>query len=280
MDHAGAQTKRVSIEDQPQYEPIRAQTPRTPSNPSREDLRVRRRQRRAQRPVQPRTAALECRACGCRGVGQHGAVHSCPACGSLAVVATVLDTQVERLNPGIDHIRTPTGQTSEVINIRPHPTDGAYVYLDTDLGTTRVKRGTPIQVVPQNTQQQELPNIGDPAGGNTGELPFSGRTPSGQGGSAGDSLRNEPCPNCGRTGTLAMHGGFYECSNCGHKFPAGKQPGGMAFSDQKDWAGQPRERRSEAPLTNIWSSRYADPNRRSAITARAHQVLGTTEEIT
>lgn len=278
MEHAGAQTKRVSIEDQPQSEPMRAQAPRTPSNPSREDLRVRRRQRRAQRPVQPRTAALQCRACGCRGIGQRDAAHSCPACGSLAVVATVLDTQVERLNPGIDHIRTPTGQTAEVINVRPHPTDGAYVYVDTNLGTTRVQRGTPIQSVPSNAQQQELPNIGNPSGGNTGWLPFSGRTPSGETQSTDDSMREKPCPNCGRTGTLTLHGSEYECSNCGHKFPAGATPGGMAFSDQKDWASQPREDRGNAPLSHVWSSKYADANRRSAIAARAHQVLGTTRE--
>ena len=186
--------------------------------------------------------------------------------------ATVLNTQIERLNKG-DQIRTPTGQTSVVQGLRPHETDSTLMYLDTDQGTSTVKRGTDFQVVPQNSQQQELPDTGNPMGsGNTGQLPGSGRTPGG----AGVMPQTAPgtCPNCGNSGTLHLQGGNYICSVCGFTVPAGGTPGGLTFTNQPSGAMPPRRKPGEIPRAHVWASKYTTTMQESQIARRARQVSG------
>lgn len=186
--------------------------------------------------------------------------------------ATVLNTQVERLNKG-DQIRTPTGQTSEVKRLRPHETDSTLMYLDTDMGTSTVKRGTDFQVVPRNSQQQELPDIGNPMGGNSGELPGAGKTP---GGGVGDTSSSPPgtCPNCGNVGTLHVQGSNYICSVCGFTVPAGGSPGNLMFTNQPSGHIPPRRKPGETPRAHVWASKYDTFDQGSQIARRARRVSG------
>lgn len=170
--------------------------------------------------------------------------------------ATVLNTQVERLNKG-DMVRTPTGQSSSVKGIRPHETDSTLMYMDTDQGTSTVKRGTDFQVVPHNSQQQELPDIGNPMNsGNTGQVPGGGH---GAGGPVTPGSTGTPaqCPNCGNSGTMRMHSGTYICSVCGFTIAAGGSPGGLLFSNQEHGYAPTRRKPGEVPKAHVWASKYA-----------------------
>lgn len=196
----------------------------------------------------------------------------------LAKIATVLNTQIERLNKG-DQIRTPTGQTSAVHGIRPHETDSRLVYLDTDMGTSTVQKGTGFQVVPKNSQQQELPDIGNPMGGNSAQLPGAGRTPGGPGAGGNKQINTAqtPCPNCGNTGTLHMQGGNYVCSTCGFTVAAGGSPGGLLFTNQPHGFMPGRRKPGEVPKAHVWASKYITTDTESQLTRRARQVLGGAE---
>lgn len=187
--------------------------------------------------------------------------------------ATVLNTQIERLNKG-DQIRTPTGQTSVVQGTRPHETDSTLMYLDTDMGTSTVKRGTDFQTVPHNSQQQEMPDTGNPMGsGNSGSLPMSGRTPGG----AGNTPTAPPgvCPNCGNAGTMHLHSGNYVCGVCGFTVPAGGTPGGLMFTNQPGGYSPARRKPGEVPRAHVWASRYVTSNEHtSQVARRARRVSG------
>lgn len=190
-----------------------------------------------------------------------------------AKTATVLNTQIERLNTG-DQIRTPTGQTAEVHKTRPHETDSSLMYLDTDMGTSTVKRGTDFQVVPRNSQQQELPDTGNPmGGGNSAELPGAGRTPGGSP-DASAAGQNSTCPNCGNSGTLHLQGGMYVCSVCGFSVNAKGSPGNLMFTDQPHGYLPGRRKPGEVPTAHVWASKYDTTSSHSQIARRARQVLG------
>lgn len=192
--------------------------------------------------------------------------------------ATVLNTQVERLNKG-DQVRTPTGQVAEITGRpRPHETDSGKVYLDTDMGTTLVSRGTDFQVVPRNSQQQELPDIGNFAGGNAGELPGAGRTPGGPGTAhmpgSNPAVSHAACPNCGNTGTLSLKGSQFVCSVCGFQIAAGGSPGGLTFTNWPSGVMPPRKKPGEVPKAHVWASRNATlRDEGNVIARRARQVL-------
>lgn len=189
--------------------------------------------------------------------------------------ATVLNTQIERLNAG-DRIRTPTGQSVTVKKLRPHETDSTLMYLDTDMGTSTVKRGTNFQTVPYNAQQQELPNTGNPmASGNTGQLPGQGRTPGGPGSGGGQpQTLATTCPNCGNANTLHLKGNAYICSVCGYSVAAGGTPGGLMFTDQPKGVAPPRRKPGEVPRAHVWASKYITDGSETQIARRARQVLG------
>lgn len=195
-----------------------------------------------------------------------------------AKTATVLNTQVERLNKG-DQIRTPTGQVAEVTSKpRPHETDSGKVYIDTDMGTTLADRGTDFQVVPRNSQQQELPDVGNVAGGNFAQLPGSGNTPGGPGTSklpgANQAMSHAACPNCGNTGTLSLHGNQFVCSVCGFQIAAGGSPGGLTFTNWPSGVMPPRKKPGEVPKAHVWASRNATlRDEGNVIARRARQVL-------
>lgn len=168
---------------------------------------------------------------------------------------TLLNTQVERLNQG-DQIRTPTGQSVKVHKVRPHETDSSLLYLDTDQGTSTVKRGTDFQTVPANNQQQELPGIGNQMNsGNSGQLPMSGRTPAGPAaGTNSEPGASTPCPNCHNLGTLHARGDVYICSVCGYTIAAGGSPGGLLFSNAPTGHVAPRRKPGEVPRAHVWGS--------------------------
>lgn len=192
-----------------------------------------------------------------------------------AKIATVLNTQIERLNQG-DQIRTPTGQTSEVKGLRPHETDSTLMYLDTDQGTSTVKRGTNFQVVPKNSQQQELPDIGNPMGGNSAQLPGGGHGPGGPGTPGGQpNVQASTCPNCGNSGTLHLQGSNYVCSVCGFTIAAGGSPGGLLFTNQPSGVMPNRRKPGEVPKAHVWAAKYKTSNETEGqIARRARQALG------
>jgi hypothetical protein len=190
-------------------------------------------------PKESALQTLSCRACGHCGQGRR----SCALCGSTAVAVTAEiakeATQFDRnvatsdgrllINPG-EQIRTPTGQTVTVNNIRRHETSRDHYYLDTDMGTTLVPWSTNFQVVPSNNQQQELPGYGRP-GGNANEIPFSAKEPRQK--DSPDPRSNQApqgstCPVCG--GTLQQSGDKYQCSRCGYTDQFGG-PGGQDYSN-------------------------------------------------
>lgn len=305
MDVRAAQIKRPVPDEEPQQEPMRG-TRRLLAHPSTDQKKKRRQQRR----MQPRTAAgyfdendwddiapmhdedaegapmwpeythhrfdepdaRYARRYAGPDLGQ-------PVQARFCTVATQLGTQVERLIPGQSTITTPTGQQLPIKNVRPHESDGSYVYVDTPFGTSLVQRGTSINDTGgKPSGQQELPNAGNPMG-NSGTLPMSGRGP--QGGAAQPSrneLSSKPCPNCGREGGLRMSGGEMKCSYCGHEFPLANSPGGMTFSHEDTWSGQPRTNRAEAPTAHVWGSKYQTQERPGLIARRARQVLSQMEE--
>ena len=155
-------------------------------------------------------------------------------------------------------MRTPTGQSSTVKGIRPHETDSTKMYLDTDQGTSVVNKGTGFQVVPRNSQQQELPDIGNPMNeGNSAQTPGGGHGPGGPTTPAGPGANiHTQCPNCGNTGTLRMHGGNYVCSVCGFTISAGGSPGGLLFSNQEHNVMPGRRKPGEVPKAHVWASKY------------------------
>jgi hypothetical protein len=170
--------------------------------------------------------------------------------------ATVLNTQVERLNKG-DSVRTPTGQSSVVKGVRPHETDSTLMYMDTDQGTSTVKRGTDFQVVPHNSQQQELPDIGNPMNaGNSGQSPAAGHGAGGPSAPAGSGGTPNQCPNCGNSGTMRMHSGSYVCGVCGFTVSAGGSPGGLLFGNQEHGYSPGRRKPGEVPKAHVWASKY------------------------
>lgn len=122
-------------------------------------------------------------------------------------LATVLDTQAWKLNPG-DQILLGNGQTSQVRRIRQHETSPTtHVYVDTDMGTAVVPREKGFRLAPANTRQQSLPGYGTP-GGNSNTLPWmgnNGTTPASGGGK---------CPHCGHT--MVRRGNAFVCTNCGN----------------------------------------------------------------
>jgi hypothetical protein len=188
--------------------------------------------------------------------------------------ATVLNTQVERLNKG-DQVRTPTGQTMEVKGIRPHETDATKMYLDTDSGTSVVDRGLNFQVVPKNSQQQELPDIGNPMGGNSAQTPGAGHGPGGPAPTPGKSpVANTPCPNCHTTGSLHLRSGNYMCTVCGFTIAAGGTPGGLMFSNQPRGFTPQRRAPGTVPQAHVWASKYSTHDGESQMARRARQVLG------
>ena len=179
--------------------------------------------------------------------------------------ATHFDTQADKLNPG-DMIRTPTGQTVKVLRMRNHETSPGHAYMDTDQGTSVVRRKAPVSIVPFNSQQQELPGYGIP-GGNTNRLPMdpgnvgpSKQTPSG----TNQADPNRSCPVCGGKGTLARRGQSYVCSKCGYRENVGAAGPGKGFDF------------TDAPQRLMRSSSL---DQKSAIARRAQEVLETTEEI-
>jgi hypothetical protein len=185
--------------------------------------------------------------------------------GHQAKLATVIDTQVERLTKG-NHIRTPQGQLVEILGPpRPHETHGGKVYVDTSAGTTLMDRGTSVQVVPHNSQQQELPNSGSPTG-NSGELPGSGRTPSGQGGSS----EARPAPRCPSDGAkMILQGNEWICPVDGTKIPANANPVGMNPSNRPNNQLVQPDNKQPVRQTHLWASL----DQPSLIARRAQQVL-------
>lgn len=168
--------------------------------------------------------------------------------------ATVLNTQAWMLNPG-DQIRMPTGKTQKVTRVRPHETSQKHVYVDTDGGTALALRTDPFDVVPFNSQQQELPGYGTP-GGNTNHAPGLG---------GGDNMApSTQCPVCGGNGTLTRQGDHYTCSRCGYKEQFGGA-GGHSFSDS------PRQVQTAAKYSTINSPM------KSVVARRAEAMLNQKE---
>lgn len=254
-------------DDAPATEPMRAQR-RERTKPSREDLSVRRRLERSQESARVRTATLQCLACGCQGRGAAQGSR-CPACGSLAVQATRLPTQIERANPG-DSMRTPQGQTVRVVKIRPHETENDSVYVDTDMGTSVMKRGTDVELVPYNSQQQELPNSGNP-NGNVGRLPGSGR------GSGGEGMTGK-APTCPVDGArMVFRNNGWICPVDGTTGPTNAAPEGMS---PVDWGrGNLIDRPSgrDVPKTHLWASKYNTVDQPALAVRTAERVLSTME---
>lgn len=186
-------------------------------------------------------------------------------------IATILNTQVERLNKG-DLIRSPTGQTMEVHKVRPHETDSTKIYLDTDAGTSVVDRGTDFSVTPYNAQQQELPDTGNPINeGNVGQLPGQHLGPGGPT-SGGIGAMPKTCPNCGNSGTFSMHQGMGVCSVCGFSVSLKGSPGGLSFTDQPRGHMPGRRAPGEVPQAHVWASKYTSTEGQMA--RRIRQVLG------
>jgi ribosomal protein S27AE/preprotein translocase subunit YajC len=170
-----------------------------------------------------------------------------------ARTATVLKTHVERLQPG-DAIVTPTGQTVKVKKVRNHETQGDHVYLDTDAGTSLVKRQTEFSISPHNTIQQEVPGFGVP-GANTNANPYGrdhGQT---------NQVSSGDCPNCGAKGSMSRRGGTYVCSRCGYHEQTGPLGPDATLMD------------SDRVIKTFTSL-----DRKSAIARRAHEVLNPLEE--
>lgn len=188
--------------------------------------------------------------------------------------ATVIPTRVERLEKG-NTIRTPTGQSVKVHRVRPHESDSSLVYLDTEMGTSTVKKGTELQSVPVNTQQQEMPDTGNPVNdANTGQLPGSGRTPAGPGaGASGKPASQGACPNCGNSGTLHLQGSSYVCSVCGYTVGSGGTPGGLLFTNQPHGFAPTRRKPGQTNIQN-YAAKYQTTDGISQIARRARQVLG------
>lgn len=198
-------------------------------------------------PDQPVTSVkTACRGCACSMItASNDPIPTCQACKSQEFTkqATQFQTNVATADGRMllqrgDSIRTPTGQTMKVNDVRRHETSKDHYYLDTDAGTTVVPYSTAFEVVPSNQRQQPLPGFGTP-GGNSNELPFSGGegtnspVPSKRGPGVSNSAPSSDCPVCGGKNTLHQQGDKYACSRCGYQenFIGGGPGGGMSFSD-------------------------------------------------
>lgn len=225
-----------------------------------------------------------CQACGheARPI-QSDAGPVCTRCGSHSVVKKGMHHQATTQNMNVatadgrilinsgDKIRTPTGQTMTVRQVRKHETSGDHYYLDTDVGTTVVPYSTAFEVVPSNMQQQSFPGFGTP-GGNTNALPFGGKQDQ--------ETTNSPdaptvCPVCGTKGSLHRRGDKFRCSKCGYQenYMGG---GDQAYSDSPQQVSVPTRRTPENKQDFYMRRSSRDP--RSAIAKRAASVLDQMKE--
>lgn len=184
--------------------------------------------------------------------------------------ATVLTTQIERANPG-DMLRTPQGQTVTIKKVRPHETENDKVYVDTDQGTSLMSRGTDVELVPHNSQQQELPGSGIP-GANTGRMPGAG---SGAGGEA-THLQAPTCPVDGAK--MVFRNQMWICPVDGTTAPTAAAPAGMMPTDNPNGHLLNRPVDRPVPQTHLWASRYNTIGRESLVVRSAKRVLSTMEE--
>lgn len=190
--------------------------------------------------------------------------------------ATVLRTQIERANGadergnGGDMMRTPQGQTVRILKVRPHETEQGKVYVDTDMGTSIMNRGTDVELVPHNVQQQELPGSGIP-GGNVGHLPGAGRGSGGEG-STGQA------PHCPVDGAkMRFRNNAWVCPVDGTTAPTGSAPSGMSPVDWGRGHLIDRERNRGVPQTHMWASKYNTIDRPPMAAEMSKRVLSTME---
>lgn len=211
---------------------------------------------------------LRCDNCGFRN---HEMDDPCPTHrgeykGGSRKTATRFETNVASadgrilINPG-DQISTPTGQTMNVNQVRRHETSRDHYYVDTDAGTTVVPYSTKFTVVPQNSQQQSMPDLGTPGGNWATDRPHAG------GGTSGEAPKGDTCPVCGQRDSLTRRGDKYVCSRCGYNeaFMGGSGPG-QSFSDATQQTVQPTRRRASIN------------DHRSVIARHAAMVAGEEEE--
>lgn len=128
------------------------------------------------------------------------------------------------LKPG-DRIRTPTGQTLNIKNVRRHETSRDHYYLDTDAGTSVVPWSTRFQLAPSNDLQQMMPGPGI-SGANFNDMPLN---PHAGEGSGTPHPHQGACPSCGNVGAMVRRGGKFQCRKCG--YTENPQGGGLSFSD-------------------------------------------------
>lgn len=186
--------------------------------------------------------------------------------------ASIVNTYVERINPG-DEIRTPTGQTTKVLSVRRHEYRSNFVYLDTEIGTTVIERGTPVQVIVGNAAQQSV-TPGHPWG-NTDTIPMSGKGPAGTG--SPERNHSKDCPVCYRRNTLYLVGQKWRCRRCNFEIQAGSVPYGADFSNQHRLQ-LPMRGHDEVPVARVWASQESIDNlyttgRPSLLARRAQEIL-------
>ena len=228
MDYQAATPKSRSLEDAPVTEPMGASSRGiNRRRPDQDQKRIRREFNRTRRTA---TLIVACRTCAYRGAAGNGDLGpACACCSSYAIntIATVMDTQAWQLNPG-DSIRMPDGGTAKVTGRpRPHETSpNNHLYVDTDRGTTLVRRNDPFQVVPYNSLQQVMPGLGTPdANGN--------RLPMGTPGMSPSSAPPSECPHCGNH-RMQRQGDRYACSRCGNTVSASTSgANGYQFTDHR-----------------------------------------------
>lgn len=183
--------------------------------------------------------------------------------------ATRLPTQIERANPG-DSMRTPQGQTVKIDKVRPHETENDKVYVDTDMGTSIMSRGTDVDLVPHNSQQQELPGSGSPSG-NAGHLPGAGQGAGGKG-------MTGKAPTCPVDGAkMVFRNPTWVCPVDGTKGPTSAAPEGMSPVDWGRGNLVDRPRNRAVPQTHLWASRYNTIDRPPLATEMFERVLSTME---
>lgn len=178
----------------------------------------------------------------CPFVSEHGdvLVYNCTAHGAFnvprrggskevhanRVTATQYESTADRLNPG-DNIRLPHGNTVKVRQVRKHETSGQHVYLDTDQGTSVVRRNDPYVIVPANYSQQELPGYGTP-GGTEDNLPGQSSGAS-WGGQNFEQSKSAKCPMCGTL--MSRQGSNFVCPRDGFSQGSGGAGGSDFYTD-------------------------------------------------